>query len=85
MESRPAFLLRFLSLSMNTQPSESSRIDAHIDATECRFNGTSADVPDVGEPAVHDGVYSPTDLIRHCEAMRAEIAERQKVIIDVPV
>ncbi len=70
---------------MHSRPSEFSPIDTHIEATERRFNGTSADVSDLHEPLVHDGVYSPTDLMRHCAAMRAEIAERQKIIIDVPV
>lgn len=60
-------------------------IDAHVDAGERRFNGMPVDVCAPHQPSVHDGVYSPEDLIRHCEQMRAEIAERQKTIVDVPV
>ncbi len=36
-------------------------------------------------PSVHDGVYSPAAVAAYCEEMRAEIAERQKTIVDVPV
>lgn len=34
---------------------------------------------------VHDGIYDPIELIAHCDRMRADIAERQKDLIDIPV
>lgn len=40
---------------------------------------------DTAPPYVHDGVYSPIDVMRYCALMQAEIAERQKNLVDVPV
>jgi hypothetical protein len=54
-------------------------------AQEARANDESNDAIDTASPNVHDGVYSPIDVMRHCEQMRAEIAARQKNLVDVPV
>jgi hypothetical protein len=63
-----------------------SDIETHIDADERRFHNAPTHIAEPTEgPRVHDGVWSPEELVAHCEQVRQQIAAAQQVIIDLPV
>lgn len=56
-----------------------------IPAAPADIDGSPTGEPTEDAFHVHDGVYSPLQLIEHCARIREEIAERQKHLIDLPV